>query len=538
MARPKVTKATVVPHSLPPELVDIRRRFKQNFDFYARKALKIRTKEGTITPLVLNRAQRILHEAVEKQLKTEGKIRVIILKARQQGLSTYVGGRLYFDVSQREAAKALVVAHKADSTTALFDMTKRYHANVPELLKPHTLYSSRRELTFDLLDSSYTVATAGGDSIARGETITHLHCSELAFWPRTSAAENWNGLRQAVPETKGTAIFIESTANGVSGLYYDLWQGAVTGTNGYIPVFIPWYLDEGYRLKPPADFSLTPEETELAQRFSLDNSQLAWRRRKIAETGIDLFKQEYPATPDEAFLTSGRPVFIPEQVNGLLMEAPLPIARLALEGSEWLPHPKGELTMYAEVDPKETYVIGADVGGGVRGDFSVAQVMNSRREQVALWRGQVVPDFYANVLYRLGIFFNWAMVAIESNNHGILPNHILAKELHYPHVWQDTQYDKTTDKETPKLGFFTSVRTKPLIIDKLRGRMRKKEITVLDKTTLREMLTFIVTESGAMEAEEGCHDDCVISLALANHISDEAYKPVKCKRSWYVPSLS
>ena len=62
-------------------------------------------------------------------------------------------------------------------------MVQRYHQHCPEILKPHTKYSSRRELSFDVLDSSFVLATAGGDSVGRGETLTHVHASELAFWP-------------------------------------------------------------------------------------------------------------------------------------------------------------------------------------------------------------------------------------------------------------------------------------------------------------------------------------------------------------------
>ena len=126
-------------------------------------------------------------------MASEGKIRVIILKARQQGLSTYTGGYLYFSVSQNSAKKAMVITHHSDSTRALFDMTKRFHENCPDILKPHTKYSSRRELTFDVLDSSYVVATAGGDAVGRGETLTHVHASELAY------------SRKAAQRTYGTA---------------------------------------------------------------------------------------------------------------------------------------------------------------------------------------------------------------------------------------------------------------------------------------------------------------------------------------------
>jgi len=107
----------------------IRKRLYEDFSFYANAALKIRTKQGDIAPLKLKPAQKILDDAVCKQMADEGKVRVIILKARQQGLSTYVGGYLYFAVSQRAACKSLVITHHADSTRALFDMTKRYHEN-------------------------------------------------------------------------------------------------------------------------------------------------------------------------------------------------------------------------------------------------------------------------------------------------------------------------------------------------------------------------------------------------------------------------
>ena len=528
----------------------VRKKLYEDFPFYAEHALKIRTKKGTIEPFVLNNAQHILQEAVNRSLEQTGRIRIIILKARQQGLSTHVGGYLYFKTSQSKAAKALVVAHKAESTQALFDLTRRYHDNCPEALKPSTKYSSRKELSFDRLDSSYTVATAGGDGIARGETINYLHASELAFWPSGSAQENWNGLIQSVPEVQGTAVFIESTANGVTGVFYNLWKGAVEGTNGFLPVFIPWFMDQGYRESPPDNFERTPEEQELAGRFDLDDEQLFWRRRKIAQNGLDLFKQEYPATPDEAFLTSGRPVFHSEKLSSRIQETPDIVKRLALEGEEWNDHVRGELVLYQEIDPGERYWIGVDVAGGAgannavayrdglsagsnTADFSCAQVLNSKKEQVAVWHGHIHPDYFGKVLYRLGVLFNWAFIGIENNNHGILPNYILANEFNYPHIYQDSTVGTVDDKETIRLGFTTTVKTKPMILDQLRGDIRDEKITLNDKLTLREMLTFVVKENGKMEADEGCHDDTVMALAIANHIHDGDSQIVPVLDSYY-----
>ena len=483
-------------------LKQVRKRLYDDFEFYSQSALKIRTKDGDIQPLKLKPAQVILQDAVDKQMATEGKVRIIILKARQQGLSTHVGGYLYFSVSQRKACKAMVVTHHSDSTRALFDMTKRYHDNCPDLLKPHTKYSSRRELTFDVLDSSYVVATAGGESIGRGETLTHVHASELAFWQKSTALENWNGMTQAVPNKPGTAIFVESTANGVSGIFYDLWKGAVDGTNGYVPVFIPWYIDPEYREPVAENFERTPEEEDLCEKYNLDNEQLMFRRRKIAQNGIDLTRQEYPAEPEEAFLTTGRPVFNPEGLQESLGTAEEPKKRLALEGDDWLENVRGELTLYKTIDPGEQYTIGADVAMGVRGgDYSVAQVLDSKKRQVATYRARVHPDYFATVLYKLGEFFNMAFIIVENNSHGILTCTRLGKDMAYPHFYTEIQVDKLTERETLKLGFTTTSKTKPLIIDELRACVREGEIELNDKTTIREMLTYIVTQSGGMEAE-------------------------------------
>jgi hypothetical protein len=517
---------------------EIRKRLFEDFDYYASKALKIRTKDGEVVNLKLNEAQSRLLQMVNDQMKTEGRVRVIILKARQMGLSTAVGGYMYWWTSQRKAQKAMVVTHHSDSTKALFDMTRRYYDNTPEALKPKTKYSSRKELNFDKLDSGYAVATAGGESVGRGETITVAHLSELAFWPKNTAKDILNGILQAIPSRPNTCVFIESTANGVSGVFYDMWKGAVEGTNGYIPVFLPWFIQDEYREAVPEGFERTPEEERLVELHDLDDEQLMFRRRKVAQNGIDLFKQEYPSTPEEAFLTTGRPVFNPEQLSEMAQSAPRSAPTMGLMGDEFQDDRRGELTVYEKVDPAETYYIGADVAMGVRGgDYSVAQILNSKKRQVGIWRGHVHPDYFATVLKALGFFYNTAKIAVESNNHGILTCTRLGKDFAYPNFYTETVYDKLDDKETVNLGFRMNTKTKPLVIDQLRASLREGELTLLDRTTIAELMTYIVTDSGNMEAESGCHDDCVTALAIANHIHEGVFTPVVSTDDFYLTAI-
>lgn len=539
--------------ALSPAARAIRKRLYEDFEYYAEKCLKIRTKAQKIEALRLNEAQKRLVDLICQQLADTGYVRIIILKGRQMGLSTVVGGFLYWWVSQRRAQKAMVVAHKAESTQTLFDMTRRFHDKVPDAVKPSTRYSSRKELVFDKLDSSYTVVTAGGDSIGRSETITAAHLSELAFWPPGVAKENFSGLMDTIPNTPGTVVFIESTANGVSGVFFDQWQAATRGEGMFVPIFLPWFIDPGYRIKAPKDFTPTPDEAALIAAYGLDHEQLMYRRARIAEKGLDLFKQEYPCNAEEAFLTSGRPVFVPEQITDWLNRSPdhpggagkpigwvpdrPPPERFALEDGMWQPHSRGPLKVYIPHDPAATYFIGADVGAGVSKDYSVAQVIDTAGRQVAVFRDQADPDYFATILEALGFHFNNARIIVESNNHGILTCTRLGKDLAYPNFFTETVYDKLSDKETIKLGFTTSVKSKPLVIDKLRAALREGKARVYDRTTLEEMRAYIVTETGKMEAEKGGHDDTVMALALANHINEGEFVPIQNQDDWFVQTI-
>jgi hypothetical protein len=518
----------------------VRKRLYEDFSFWAKWACKIRTKAGEIAPLVLNPVQERFNQQIEGQLKATGKVRAIILKARQQGLSTYVSAWSYWWLSQHMAQKGLVATHVADSTRALFDMYQRIHDNVPEMLKPTTKYSSRQELKFDRLDSGIMVATAGAKGVARGETLTIAHLSELGFWPPATANDNLNAIFQAIPDSPGTAVFIESTANGLSGPFAEIWNGAIKGENGYLPFFSAWYETPEYRVKVEEDFELTLEEEDLVKKYGLDKEQILFRRQKVSQNGYEMFMQEYPATAEEAFISSGRPVFNPEQIQELLKYAPEPIERMAVEKGSVETHPRGELLVYRKREGSESYTIGADISIGVRdknGDWSVAQVLDSKKRQVAVWRGQVHPDYFAIILEALGYHYNTAMIAPERNSHGLLTAVKLGRDLMYPKVFTDLTEGQLSDKESINIGFLTTQRTKPLIIDRLRAALREKEITLYDKTTLNELLSFVVWESGDMKAEEGCHDDCVMALAICNHVHEGYFTPIEVTDEFYVPAL-
>lgn len=298
---------------IDPEEIAIRQKLKDNFEHYAARCLHIRTKAGKVEPLKLNRAQLHLHEKLEQQRRATGKVRALVLKGRQMGASTYIGGRFYWRTSHARGNKTFILTHEQAATDNLFEMVERYHGHCPALVRPQTGASNAKELNFPLLDSGYHVGTAGSKAVGRSSTLQMFHGSEVAFWPNASA--HFAGVVQAVADEPGTEIILESTANGVGGEFHSRWQNAEAGIGDYQAIFVPWFWDPGYT-RDDTGFVPSEEEQEHGELHGLTNGQLAWRRNKIAELGDEvLFKQEYPATAAEAFQMSGHDGLIkPEHV--------------------------------------------------------------------------------------------------------------------------------------------------------------------------------------------------------------------------------
>jgi hypothetical protein len=291
----------------------IRQRLKDDFEHYAPRCLKIRTKEGQVLPFELNKEQLYIHQKLEEQLKEKGKIRAIILKGRQQGCSTYVEGRFYWKVTHRKGVRAYILTHEEDASKNIFEMAERYYENCHQLVRPEKSASNAKELEFGNLDSGYRVGTAGNKAAGRSGTNQYFHGSEVAYWP--NAQQHAAGALQTVPDVPDTEVILESTANGIGNYFHQLWQKAESGQSEYIAIFIPWFWQEKYRKPIPQGFSLDDDEREYKALYDLDDEQIYWRRLKTEELGSGWeFKKEYPATAAEAFEASDDDSFIPPQL--------------------------------------------------------------------------------------------------------------------------------------------------------------------------------------------------------------------------------
>lgn len=288
----------------------LRRKLRNNFPFYARKALQVRTKSGKMAKLKLNTAQQHLHDRIEEQIADTKMARTLDLKGRQQGISTYHEARAYWKTSHNRGYITQILTHEAKATQNLFEMAKRYHDNCPAIIRPVLGKSNAIELKFPRLDSGYRVATAGAKGTGRSSTAQYFHGSEVAFWPH--ADEHAAGILQAIPEEPGTEIHFESTANGIGNYFHRAWKLAEQGKSEFIPVFIPWFWQTEYQREVPVGFALSAEDKEYRDAYGLTLKQMAWRANKIGQFNGNeaYFNQEYPATPSMAFQTSTEDVLI------------------------------------------------------------------------------------------------------------------------------------------------------------------------------------------------------------------------------------
>lgn len=204
------------------------------------------------------------------------------------------------------------MCHEQAATENLFAIAKRYHDhNLPDL-KPTTKSDAVKSLTFNALDSGYSVGTAGTKAVGRSSTIQLFHGSEVAYW--ASADTHATGVIQGVPSEDNTEIILESTACGMGNYFHAQYKLAERGESDYIAVFLPFYWQDEYKRPVDDDFELTNEEFDLLNAYKTDGltvEHLNWRRYKILEfasggdSGEWRFKTEYPFNAAEAFETSG-----------------------------------------------------------------------------------------------------------------------------------------------------------------------------------------------------------------------------------------
>jgi hypothetical protein len=449
--------------------------------------------------------------------------RNINLKARQLGFTTLACIDSLDDVLFNSYFDAGIIADDIDNAKAIFfNKVKFAYENLPEAIRKALPARNDREgeLRFDH-GSSISV-----DTSFRGGTLRRLHISEFGKisikFPK-KAEEIVTGAFEAVPIDG--RIDIESTAEGMTGRFYDMCMEAIKKKDAKDKLtsldfkfhFNPWFNSEEYRLNPegvtiPHKLAGYFNMLEDSHGIKLDSSQKAWYAKK-AEQQKEFIKREYPSYPEEAFLNSGRPVFDTEQVSAAIARAEkLEYIRCDISKDRIHPSEHGQYKIYKTKQLGRKYAIGADVAEGLEtGDYSTMTVVNKDLEQVMSYHGHIHPDLFGAELIKAGYLYDTALIAPEVNNHGLTTLTRLTNS-NYPNIYTREALEQYGTDWTSKVGWHTNAKTKPMMLDEFIAMFRDGLCTINDVETLREMLTLTYNPDGSVNLNG---KDRVVSFCIA-----------------------
>ncbi|MDB4343404.1 terminase family protein [bacterium] len=414
---------------------------------------------------------------------------LLILKSRQLGISTLVAFQSIMTMLFNSDKNILVICTKTDTAKNMVTKVKFMYDNLPSWLKMDVVENNK--LTFKLKNGSQIKAVSAAGDSGRSEAVSLLIMDEAAFIP--NAHELWGSVQQTLA-TGGGCIAL-STPYGTGNWFHQQWVGAELAKNKFLPIKLPW--------------TVHPERNE------------TWRQEQDDLLGLKIAAQEC----DCDFATSGDTVFdtqILEYYEKTHVKEPI-----EKRGAN------GELWIWEQPDYSRKYMVHADVARGDGKDYSAFHIIDIEdAKQVAEFHGQLSTKDYGNILVSISTEYNDALLVVENANIGwAVLQQIIDREyrnLYYSPKSDINIVDAYSNQNSGNMsnmvpGFTTSMKTRPLIIQKLESYLRERSMIIQSKRSIEEMKTFIWRNNRA-EAQSGYNDDLVMSLGIGLYVRDTALR--------------
>ena len=434
-------------------------------------------------------------------------------KARQLGITTLTNALALHHSLFAKNASVVCMAVKTDNSNENLRRIKAMFKSMPKWVQLITmewdegqghqnnmgLWSFRSLLTGT--QNKLEVASASSEDATRGKTPTFLHWTECAF--SDVAEQIFTSIYPALNRRKDSVIVLESTGNGNSGFYYEVCMGI---RKGFKVVFMPWFLDENYRLEgeeiPEDDMEYLKDLMGVAEiPHHLDQDQLRWYKATSETIGKAKGQQEYPVNVEQVFMATNSSFFSVRTTQKLKGEPAL--HTLTMENGYLTQRPGASGIVYEQPRPEYEYLMGVDTSEGQH-DPTVITILNPKGEEVLFWREKILPDDIVKLVDILGKMYNNALVACESNGIGMHIILNLQSQYLYPNLYQ---YEG-------KVGFRTSVANKPTILATLQDSILSDKLKFRNLQLGQEMPHF---EAEKLKAKKGEFDDTVMSCAIASY---------------------
>lgn len=413
------------------------------------------------------------------------------LKARQIGWSTLIAAFAFHKGFFNEESNILLLSKGEREAKKLLAKCKYGYQRLPQWMKdrgPTLRDNSTQVMSFDNDSAIESLPSTAG----RGEAATLTVVDEFAFL--TNPEDTWAAVEPTADI--GGQILLLSTANGIGNLFQKMWSQIQMGMlASWRSSFYGWWA--------------VPERDEVwyeAKKRDLEPWQLA---------------QEYPDNPEEAFIKSGRLVFDYDRLRAMPVQQP--IMRCDVIDGELYESDDGMVEIYAMPELSKRYSAGVDTAEGLEhGDFSDITVVDNEGTQVCQFHEHMEPDQLALYVDAIGRFYGNALVVVEANNHGLVTLTTL-RHLNYPNLFRREARPDEPMGARGNYGFFTTTRTKPMLIDALRMDIREEDVTVVSNLTNEELKGYVFGNNGTMSGSP--FDDAVMGLAFANWGRQFLYMP-------------
>ena len=483
--------------------------------------------------------QEILHETIEDEWKKKGCCRLIVLKPRQAGSTTWNAARIFHSTIFVPNTFSLVMAQDDTVSAEIYQRIIDAYHNLPWWLRPEYLSKQQgKQVIFQRSDEQQRSVDPGLGStlhisnaqkstgVAIGRTIKNILASEMSRWPD---AQVWTADIKPSLNAPDMLGIIESTAFGRSGLYYNMWKAAESGKSIWRALFIPVYKVKKYFLPvyKSDDFSLTSDEKSLRrgvrerENYTIPLGYFKWRREQIVETinatkSDETFLESYPETSGQAFISSGFCAFPRKCLNEQEQKnCRVPALIGEIEYNDTQPQhpllnlkpPKPEevldrpelfnrLWVWREPDENDAveYYIGADVASGTAEDYSDAAVYRigyglEPSVQVAEWHGWVNASYFARIIAALGYWYHTAEIAVEYARDGITTGNELRVALDYPAIYRWRRMDRI-HTQTTVMHWLTNHQTRDDAINRMSQHLLDRTIVIHNRHLIEEMRDF------------------------------------------------
>jgi hypothetical protein len=461
--------------------------------YFCSKYVKVKTLDKGVMPFKL-------YDYQERFVREIHKNRFVISKwPRQSGKSTSVIGYICHYVTFNQSVNVGILANKLKTAKdELFAKLQLAYENLPQFLQQGVIEWNKT--SFKLENGSRVVCDATSSSAIRGGSYNFLLLDEYAFLPAHIAEEFYASTYPTISAGMTTKLIIVSTPNGMNH-FHKLWVDANRPEghklkNKFVPVEVSW-----------RDVPITaggPKRDDI------------WAEEQIANTSPEQFEQEYGCS----FLGSSNTLISSTKLNVLASE-------------EFLTEDNEGLRIFEEPDSEKTYFLQADVSRGQGSDYSAFTILQGNESPykvVASFRNNTISPFnFPQIIKNAAEKYNNAYVLVETNDIGGQVSNILYQDLGYENLLMTRVMGRKGQmlsqgfaQSKSEMGIRTTAQTKKLGCAILKRLIEEDKLFINDERIITELMSF-VSKSNTYKAEDGQHDDLVMTLVFFAWLTRQEY---------------